>query len=263
MGIWQSTATGLMTAMLIMGVAWVVSILRHDASVADIFWGIAIAAVALGHALIAPDGGPRTILVLAMVLIWAIRLSGYVFLRNYGKPEDRRYRDMRQRHDPGFWWKSAFIVFALQAVLAIVISMPVPAAMRSTAPLGIMDWAGAALWLVGMYFEAVSDHQLARYLRQPRNHDSVMDRGLWRYSRHPNYFGEACIWWGIFLVAAGGGAWWSIAGPALLTWFLLRVSGVALTEKDIATRRPAYEAYVRRTSAFIPRPPRRVDDGRR
>jgi steroid 5-alpha reductase family enzyme len=248
--------SGLGVAVLVMGIAWVVSVIRRDASVADIFWGISTAAVAAVYGALTPAPAPRAVLVIVLVLVWAARLSLYVLWRNHGRPEDRRYRDMRARHDPGFWWKSAYIVFGLQAVLAVLMSLPVLGAVHSTTPLNWLDAAGATLWFVGMYFETVSDHQLVRYLARPDHEHTVMDQGLWRYSRHPNYFGEACVWWGLWLIAGAAGAWWTAIGPALLTFFLLRISGVALTEKDITRRRPGYLAYVRRTNAFFPGPAR-------
>jgi steroid 5-alpha reductase family enzyme len=137
-----------------------------------------------------------------------------------------------------------------------VISLPLLGAIASPAPLGPVDYAGAALWAVGFYFEAVGDWQLARFKADPANQGKVMDRGLWRYTRHPNYFGDFCVWWGLWLVAAGGGAWWSLVGPLAMSVLLMRVSGVTLLEKDIGERRPAYAEYMRRTSSFFPRPPR-------
>jgi steroid 5-alpha reductase family enzyme len=147
-------------------------------------------------------------------------------------------------------------VFGLQAALAWVISLPLLAATGSTAPLGWLDAAGVALWLVGMIFEAGGDWQLARFKRDPANRGKVLDTGLWRYTRHPNYFGDFCVWWGFFLIALSAGGWWSIVGPLAMSFLLLKVSGVALLEKDIGERRPAYRDYIRRTNAFFPGPPR-------
>ena len=192
-----------------------------------------------------------------MVMAWALRLSAYIFERNRGRPEDRRYRAMREKRGQSFWWRSLYVVFLSQALLAWIVSWPTLAAIASPRPINWLDAAGTTLWLFGLTWETVADRQLARFLAGDRDQNAVMDRGLWRYSRHPNYFGECCAWWGLFLVAAAGGAWWTIVSPLLLTWLLLKVSGVALTEKDIAERRPAYRDYLRRTSAFIPWPPPR------
>ncbi|HET9695105.1 MAG TPA: DUF1295 domain-containing protein, partial [Steroidobacteraceae bacterium] len=200
---------------------------------------------------------PRTVLVLTLVTLWGLRLAIYLGRRTFGHEEDRRYQAIRRRNDPGFTWKSLYLVFGLQAVLAWVISLPLLGGVAGDPrPLGVLDGLGAALWLLGWSFESVGDWQLARFKADPANAGRVMDRGLWRYTRHPNYFGDFCVWWGFYLVALAAGAWWSIAGPALMTVLLLRVSGVALLERDIGTRRPGYEEYVRRTNAFFPGPPR-------
>ena len=177
-------------------------------------------------------------------------------MRNWGEPEDRRYIAIRANHEPGFAWKSVYIIFLLQAALAWVVSSSLHAAIMGTRPLGTVDAIGAVIVVFGLVFEAVADAQLAAFIRNPQNRGRVMERGVWRYSRHPNYFGECCIWWGFWLLAVSTGGWWSVASPLLMTVLLLRVSGVNLLERDIGERRPAYAAYVARTSAFVPRPPR-------
>jgi steroid 5-alpha reductase family enzyme len=195
---------------------------------------------------------------MTLVWIWALRLFGHLFLRNKGKPEDRRYAEMRNKRT-AFWFKSLYVVFLLQAVLAWIIGLPQYAAVASTAPLGWLDAAGVVLFVFGLVWESLADWQLARFLARRTNSNAVMDQGVWRYSRHPNYFGEFCLWWGLWLIALAGGGAWTAIGPLLLSFFLLKVSGVSLLEKDISERRPAYQAYVRRTSAFIPLPPREAD----
>lgn len=246
---------GLAAAAALMAAGWLVSLARRDVSVVDAFWGPAVAATGVTALALAPAGGPRGRLAVALAVAWALRLAVYILWRNHGKPEDRRYREIRARNEPGFALKSLWLVFGLQAVLAWIVGLPLLGAVTSTGALGPLDAAGAALWLFGLAYETVADWQLARFHAGDGAARGVMDRGLWRYSRHPNYFGEACLWWGLWLVAAAGGAWWTIAGPALMTFLLLKVSGVALTEKDIDGRRPEYQAYVRRTSAFVPWPP--------
>ncbi len=195
---------------------------------------------------------------LALVAVWALRLAIYLALRNWDAPEDHRYRAIRARNEPGFRWKSLYLVFGLQALLAWLISAPLAGAIASAAPLGALDALGAALAAFGIVFEATGDAQLARFKADPASAGKVMDRGLWRYTRHPNYFGEFCVAWGFWLLAAAGGAWWTLFAPLLMTLLLLRVSGVALLEKDIGERRPAYRDYVARTNAFFPGPPRRA-----
>ncbi len=238
---------------------WLVSLVVRDASIVDIVWGLAFVVIAVTVG-VAGDGAPaRRALLAVLVGIWGLRLSGYLAWRNLGHGEDYRYRAMRARYGPRFGLISLVVVFGLQALLAWVVSLPVQLAAEAATPtaIGPLAWAGVALWAVGLAFEAVGDAQLARFKADEANAGQVMDRGLWRYTRHPNYFGDFCIWWGIFLVAAEAGpARWGVVGPLVMSFLLLRVSGVALLEKTIGTRRPGYAAYAARTSAFFPRPPR-------
>jgi len=201
--------------------------------------------------------GLRALLVLTLVTVWALRLSIHITWRNKGHGEDPRYQAIRDRNEPNFSIKSLYLVFGLQAVLAWIISLPTLGAILSRRPLTVLDAAGVALWLLGVTFEAGGDWQLARFKALPENRGRVMDRGFWRYTRHPNYFGDFCVWWGLYLIAAGSGAWWSLVGPLLMSVLLMRVSGVTLLEKDIAERRPGYVDYRRRTNAFFPGPPKR------
>lgn len=239
---------------------WIASLVRRDASLVDRMWPVFIASASLTYLARLPEPGWRGQLASALVVAWGVRLCIYITRRNWGHGEDRRYQEIRARNQPGFAWKSLVYVFALQAVLAWIVSSPVLAAAAAPArPAGVADLAGAALALFGLVFEAVADAQMARFKADPAHRGAVMDRGLWALSRHPNYFGETCFWWGIGLLAlAAGGlqAAWSLASPALMTFLLLKVSGVTLLEKDIGERRPAYRDYVMRTSAFLPRPPR-------
>jgi steroid 5-alpha reductase family enzyme len=200
--------------------------------------------------------GPRAWLVVALVSVWGLRLAGYLAWRNRGHAEDRRYQAIRARNEPNFALKSLWLIFGFQAMLAWVISLPLAGAVAGDAPLGLLDALGVVVWAVGFFFEAVGDGQLARFKSDPANAGQVMDRGLWRYTRHPNYFGDFCVWWGFYLIALSAGAWWSIVGPLIMSFLLLRFSGVRLLERDIGERRPAYAEYVRRTNAFFPGPRR-------
>jgi steroid 5-alpha reductase family enzyme len=194
--------------------------------------------------------------VLCLVSLWGLRLAAYLAWRNRGHDEDRRYQAIRRRNEPNFALKSLWLIFGFQAVLAWIISLPLAGAIAGDAPLGLLDGLGVALWAVGLYFEAAGDWQLARFKADPGNTGRVMDRGLWRYTRHPNYFGDFCVWWGLYLVALSAGAWWTVVGPLIMSLLLLRFSGVRLLERDIGERRPAYAEYVRRTNAFFPGPRR-------
>jgi steroid 5-alpha reductase family enzyme len=193
---------------------------------------------------------------LALVAIWSLRLSIHLAQRNAGKSEDHRYAAMRQRN-PRFARNSLVTVFGLQALLAWLISAPLAAAISTPAEWGLLHLLALLLFATGFYFEAVADWQLARFRSNPENRDKVLDTGVWGLSRHPNYFGEACIWWSFYLFAVAAGAAWTLFSPLIMTFLLLKVSGVSLLEKDIAERRPGYRRYVETTSAFLPWFPRK------
>ena len=239
---------------------WAVSVALRDTSIVDVFWGSGFVVVAWIGFPLADGSDARRLLLAALVTVWGLRLTVYLARRNLGKGEDHRYAAMRRRHGERWPLRSLFVVFWLQGALMWVVSLPVQVAMTDPTPagLGILDWVGAAVWAVGLGFEAVGDAQLARFKADPANRGTVMDRGLWRYTRHPNYFGDFCVWWGIWLVAlATGSAWWTVVGPVVMSVLLIRVSGVALLERSLSRRREGYADYVARTSAFFPRPPRR------
>jgi steroid 5-alpha reductase family enzyme len=245
--------------MLLLGfcLLWLASLPLRNASIVDTWWGPAfvVAAVVYGMGAGWP---PRAVLVAALVAAWALRLAAHIGVRNVGHGEDPRYRAWREQHGARWWWRSLLQVFVLQATIAWIVSWPLAAAMLRPGPPvpSPLDVAGAATALAGLAFEAVADWQLRRFKQDPANRGRVLDRGLWRYSRHPNYFGEAVVWWGLWLIAAGvDGGWITAVSPALMTFLLLRVSGVTLLEKGLETR-PGYAEYVRRTSPFVPWPRR-------
>jgi steroid 5-alpha reductase family enzyme len=235
---------------------WVVSVVKRNVTIVDTLWSLLFVIAAAVYVASADAPSQRAWIVLALVSLWGLRLAAYLAWRNRGHAEDRRYQAIRRRNEPHFALKSLWLIFGFQAVLAWVISLPLAGAVASTAPLGPLDGLGVALWAVGLYFEAVGDWQLARFKSDPANTGKVMDRGLWRYTRHPNYFGDFCVWWGLYLLALSAGAWWSIVGPLIMSFLLRRFSGVRLLERDIGERRPAYAEYVRRTNAFFPGPRR-------
>jgi steroid 5-alpha reductase family enzyme len=238
-------------------VTWLVSLARRNVTIVDTLWPVLFALAAAIYASVAVPG-PRAGLVVALVSLWAARLAIHLAWRNWGLPEDHRYQAIRARNEPNFPLKSLYLIFWLQAGLAWVISLPLLGAATGQAAIGWLDYAGAGLWAVGLCFETVGDWQLARFKADPANRGQVMDRGLWRYTRHPNYFGDFCVWWGFYLLALAAGGWWTLPGPLLMSVLLLRVSGVALLEKDIGERRPAYAEYIRRTNAFFPGPRRKA-----
>ncbi len=238
---------------------WGVSLARKDASIVDIFWGPSFAVVAWLGVAFGTAAGARPILVATLVTAWGLRLGLHLYRRNHGQPEDYRYAAMRAKHGARFGGVSLYSVFLLQAVLVLLISSPLQLIASSTGAreLGPLDALGTFLIVVGIAFEAIADEQLVRFRRDPANRGRVLDTGLWRYSRHPNYFGDAVVWWGICVFGFAAGSWPSFLGPVLMTFLLLKVSGVSLLEKTIAERRPEYASYVSRTSTFIPWPPKR------
>ena len=249
--LFTAAAWGLLACIGLAAGVWALSLPLRDVSIVDIAWGALVVTPGLVAAALLPHG-PRTLPVLAIALAWAARLALYIAWRHRGQPEDARYQAIRARNQPGFEFKSLYLVFGLQALLAWIVSAPLLAAVASTAHWTAFDTAGAALAVSGLVFEAVADAQLARFKADPAHRGRVMDRGLWRYSRHPNYFGEFCTWWGLGLVAASAGAWWALASPILMSVLLLKVSGVTLLEPALRERRPAYAQYERRTNAFFP-----------
>ena len=246
---------------LILGIgviAWGVSVAIRNVAFVDSLWSLFFLVAALVFSAEAWPLSARGLLVTALVAIWALRLSIYITARNWGEPEDYRYRAIRANNEPGFAFKSLYIVFGLQGVLAWFVAMPLVPAIMIPGEIGSLEIIAAALWLVGFVFEAGGDYQLARFRSNAANKGRVLATGLWRFTRHPNYFGDFCIWWAFYLFAVAAGGWWTVFSPVLMSLLLLKVSGVALLEKTITDRRPEYAAYVRRTNAFFPGLPKRT-----
>ena len=240
--------------LVLMLVAWMLSLFRQKACVADSFWGLGFVLIVWLSWLMSPET-TRSFLVAVLISIWGLRLFSHVTTRNWGQPEDRRYKAMRRNYGRSFWWISLFSVFLLQGILLWIISLAPQLAQLSPVPdkLIWLDGLGLFVFATGFIFETVSDYQMKRFRSNPDNNGKVMDQGLWGYSRHPNYFGESLIWWGIFIIAlATPYGWWAIISPVLITILLLRVSGITMLEKDISKRRPEYERYKGEVSAFIP-----------
>ena len=238
-------------------VLWISSRVKNDVAIVDSFWSLMILAAGLCFFLSADNISGRSMVVITLLSIWAIRLSAHITWRNWGKEEDVRYQTIRANNQPNFEFKSLYIVFLLQAFLALLVALPMMSIFNAESSWTQLDTLASALWLFGMLFESVSDYQLARFKSSAVNQGKVMDKGLWRFSRHPNYFGEFCIWWAFFLFAVSSGYWWSILSPLLMSILLLKVSGVSLLESTIAHRRPEYAKYIETTSAFFPWFPKR------
>ncbi len=243
----------------LMFLLWLLSLLLKNASIVDIFWGTGFVIANWIYFSLTPDGYLlRKLLISALVTSWGLRLSIHILRRNWGKPEDFRYQKWRNENGQRWWWWSFFQVFLLQGALMWIISAPLLAAQFRGFPyhLTVLDILGVIVWLIGFFFESVGDYQLARFKANNANKGKVMNTGVWRYTRHPNYFGDSAQWWGYYLIATGAGGWWTIFSPVLMTLFLLRVSGVALLEKTMESR-PGYKEYIETTSAFIPWLPRK------
>lgn len=259
MELWQLLLINLGASCALFTSAWLFSLIRRDAGIADLFWGAGFVVIAWISWGLGDDSSTRAIVLVTLVSIWGVRLSIYLAWRNLGKPEDYRYAAMREKHGERFPLRSLLTVFLLQGALAWLISLPVQIASFRATGWSVWSTLGVALWLVGLLFEAVGDFQLARFKAQAENRGRVMNRGLWRYTRHPNYFGDFLVWWGLFLVGFDAVSWWwTILGPTLMSFLLIRVCGVHLLETSLRKRIDGYEDYVRQTSAFFPLPPKRI-----
>ena len=240
--------------LLVMAAAgWFYAWRRSNVNIVDSLWSLFFLVAALVYTFLSEGMLLSSWLLLALVATWSLRLAIHLTQRNAGKAEDHRYAAMRERN-PRFARQSLVTVFGLQAVLAWIISAPLAAAISIPAEFGALHLFALLLFATGLYFEAVADWQLAKFRSNPENRDKVLDTGVWGLSRHPNYFGEACIWWSFYLFAVAAGAAWTLFSPLIMTFLLLKVSGVSLLEKDIEERRPGYRRYVETTPAFFPLP---------
>lgn len=259
MGFWELYALGFGVIWLCMTLLWLLSLRIKDASIVDIFWGTGFVIVAWFFFWQAQGDPTRKLLVTLLVTLWGLRLTLHLGARNIGRAEDFRYAQWREENGRAWWWRSYLKVFLLQGFIMGLVCAPVLGAQTSVNPPALtwLDGLGVLVWGVGFVFEAVGDWQLARFKADPANKGRVMNRGLWRYTRHPNYFGDAVQWWGIYLLALAGGAWFTVYSPLLMTYLLVRVSGVAMLERSLKRDKPDYQAYVEATSNFIPLPPKK------
>lgn len=245
--------------MILMTSLWIVSILIKNVSIVDAFWGFGFVVAGLVYYLHSDGYEPRKMILLILLIIWGLRLSVYLARRNWGKGEDFRYQKFRKDYgEKRYWWFSFFQTFLLQGVLMWLISAPLLGAMYlGKESLGFLDYAAIGVWLLGFTFEAGGDFQLARFKSNPANKGKVLDRGFWKYTRHPNYFGDATVWWGYALFSIAAGSYLPTAGSLLMTLLIIKVSGVALLEKSLQESKPEYADYARNTPAFFPWFPKR------
>ena len=230
------------------------SVIMKNASIVDLFWGFGFVVTSLVYFLNTEGFEPRKLLIMTLVAIWGLRLSIYLTWRNAGKGEDFRYQKFRKDYgEHRYWWVSFFQVFLLQGILMWLISAPLLGAQLYPGnSLGILDYIGVTFWIIGFAFEAGGDIQLARFKGNPQNKGKVLDTGFWRYTRHPNYFGDTAVWFGYAFICIAAGSYYPVLGSVLMAAMIIKVSGVALLEKTLTNSKPGYQEYVRKTSAFIP-----------
>ncbi|MCF8378901.1 MAG: DUF1295 domain-containing protein [Bacteroidales bacterium] len=241
--------------LILVTLLWILSVIIKNVSIVDLFWGIGFVVANTYYAFSSGDLSGRKLLLLVLVTLWGLRLFIYLSIRNIGKGEDFRYQEFRRNYGPErYWWFSYFQTFLLQGMLIMIVSLPLLGvhASKNSLELNFLDYIGIIVWLIGFVFEAGGDYQLARFKQNPQNKGKVLNTGFWRYSRHPNYFGDSAVWWafGIFSLAAG--SYWQIIGSVVMTILLLKISGVALLEKTLNTKKPEYNEYIKKTSSFIP-----------
>jgi len=234
---------------------WVWSVFIKNVSIVDIFWGLGYVVVNAVYVFTSGELNARKILILALVSIWGLRLAIYLAMRNIGKGEDFRYQEFRRNYGPKrYWWFSFFQTFLLQGGLIMIISLPLLGinSSESDGTLKVLDYIGILVWLIGFTFEAGGDYQLSRFKRNPKNKGKVLNTGFWKYTRHPNYFGDCAVWWayGIFSIAAG--SYWHIIGSIIMTFLIIKISGVSLLEKTLKETKPQYKDYIHKTNSFFP-----------
>jgi steroid 5-alpha reductase family enzyme len=238
-----------------MTLLWLISIIIKNVSIVDLFWGLGFV-LTTGFYFLKTDGtGIRKIILMALVAVWGLRLSIYLAWRNLGKGEDFRYKQFRKNYgEKRYWWISFFQTFLLQGVLMWLISSPLLGAQfySHNKPFTLFDIIGIMFWITGFSFEAGGDYQLARFRSDPLNKGKVLDKGFWRYTRHPNYFGDSSVWWGYGFICIAAGSYFPALGSVIMTALIIKVSGVALLEKSLKEQKSQYKEYIEKTSAFLP-----------
>ena len=249
--------TGAIAVFVFMVLFFIIATIRKDNSKVDIGWGLGFIVLDLATLVKSDQFTPQSLLLFFIVLVWGLRLAGYIYGRNHGTGEDYRYAQWRKEWGKWVVPRAFLQVFMLQGVLMYIIGLPLLIVnARPEGDINVLSYIGTGLWVIGFFFEAVGDAQKSRFKKSPANNGHIMQSGLWRYTRHPNYFGEAMMWWGIFLIAVPSGWWYiSIISPIMINFLIVKVSGVAMLEKKYEGNKEWYE-YARRTSAFIPMPPK-------
>ncbi len=262
MTFFEAYFSGLLIIWVYVTSVWLLSVYLKNASIVDIFWGLGFVLVSAFYFNVSIENNSRQIIVLSLISIWGIRLSIHIFIRNLGKPEDYRYHEFRKHYGKErYWWFSYFQVFLLQGALIWLISAPVLSVkyFGTLNGLNIFDFLGMAIWIIGFIFEVGGDWQLARFKANPSNKGKLLQTGFWKYTRHPNYFGDAAVWWGFAMFSIAAGSFIPVISAVLMSWLLLKVSGVTMLEKTLINTKPGFEKYVKQTSAFIPWFPKTIN----
>ncbi len=234
---------------------WIWSIFITNVSIVDLFWGFGFVVVNTFYVFMSGELNARKILILTLVSIWGLRLAIYLAWRNIGKGEDFRYQEFRRNYGPKrYWWFSFFQTFLLQGVLIMLVSLPLLGIHSSTdsGELNVLDYIGIIVWLIGFTFEAGGDFQLARFKLNAANKGKVLNTGFWKYTRHPNYFGDSAVWWAYAIFSIAAGSYWQIIGSVIMTLLIIKVSGVAMLEKTLNNTKPQYKEYIQKTNSFFP-----------
>ena len=257
MDFFQIYFRGLMLIIFLITMLWLWSVYLKDVSIVDAFWGCGFVILAIYYFFTTPSSElhPRKILVLVLVGIWGLRLSLYLLIRNWGKPEDFRYQKFRNDYGAHrYWWFSFFQVFLLQGILLWIISAPLLSTQyfSSSNPLNYFDYLAIMVWVIGFLFETLGDDQLSKFKSNPANKNKVLNTGLWKYTRHPNYFGDAAIWWSFGLFSIASGSYLPLISCLIMNVLLLKVSGVVLLERTLTNSKPKYKEYMEKTPAFFP-----------
>jgi len=257
MDFFQIYFKGLLLIIFLITMLWLLSIYLKDVSIVDAFWGCGFVILAIYYFFTTPSSElhPRKILVLILVGIWGLRLSLYLLIRNWGKPEDFRYQKFRKDYGAHrYWWFSFFQVFLLQGILLWVISAPLLSTQyfSSSNNLNYLDYLAIMVWGIGFLFETLGDDQLSKFKSNPANKNKVLNTGLWKYTRHPNYFGDAAIWWSFGIFSIASGSYLPLISCFIMNLLLLKVSGVVLLERTLTNSKPRYREYMDKTPAFFP-----------
>lgn len=240
---------------ILVTILWIWSIIIRNVSIVDIFWGVGFVLVNAFYVFQSGELNDRKILLFILVTLWGLRLAIYLAMRNIGKGEDFRYQEFRRKYGANrYWWISYFQTFILQGALIMIVSLPLLgiSVSKQSGNLNILDFIGILVWLIGFAFEAGGDFQLAQFKKDKKNKGKVLNTGFWKYTRHPNYFGDSAVWWAYALFSIAAGSYWQIIGSVIMTLLIIKVSGVALLEKTLNKTKPQYREYIEKTNSFFP-----------